>query len=265
MTGSSGRPAGPAHDPALLLQLPADARARLFDQLNGLVTPQRRRRMDEVLAARTARLAVVFEDVYHPHNASAVLRTSECLGLQDVHVVEDTKSFRPARDIARGSARWLTLRRWGGPAGPGGGIAACLASLRESGFAILATSPADDALPLADVPLARPLAVCFGTEETGLSPAAFAAADVKVTIPTPGFTRSLNVSVTAALVLYQLATRLRAEVPPAAWQLPAARRDDLRLLWLADESRSARGLAREALRQAGLLPPPVPFFRDRPR
>lgn len=219
--------------------------------------------MDEVLAARTARLAVVFEDVYHPHNASAVLRTCECLGVQDVHVVEDAKRFRPARDIARGSARWLTLRRWGGE--HPGDIDACLDTLRGEGCAILATSPESDAVPLEEVPLDRPLAVCFGTEETGLSPAAFAAADVKVTIPTPGFTRSLNVSVTAALVLYHLANRLRASQPPEVWRLPAGRRDDLRLQWLAGESRSSFALAHEALKEAGLLPPPPPFFRDRPR
>ncbi len=225
--------------------------------------------MQDVLAARTAHLTVVFEDVYHPHNASAVLRTAECLGLQDVHVVENVKLFRPCRDIARGSARWLTITRWhdGGAEAAtlprAGGIGACLAHLRGQGYAIAATSPAADAVPLAEVPLDRPLALCFGTEETGLSPAAFAAADVRVTIPTPGFTRSLNVSVTAALVLYQLATRLRAS--HLQWHLPAARQDDLRLLWLAEESRSSRGLAYEALREAGLLPPPPPFFRDRPR
>lgn len=250
-------------DPARLLELPPDARERLLRQLTALVTPQRLQRMDEVLAARTARVAVVFEDVYHPHNASAVLRTCECLGLQDVHIVEDAKRFRPLRDIARGSARWLTLRRWGGE--HPGDIDACLAALRGEGYAILATSPSADAVPLAEVPLERPLAVCFGTEETGLSPAAFAAADVKVTIPTPGFTRSLNVSVTAALVLHHLATRLRATQPAAAWRLPAARCDDLRLAWLAGESRSALALAHEALKQAGLLPPPVPYFEDRPR
>lgn len=211
-----------------------------------------------MLAARTGRVSVVFEDVYHPHNASAVLRTCECLGLQDVHVVEGAKAFRPATDIARGSARWLTMRRWGA-------IGDCLGELRAEGFAIVATSPAADAVPLEEVSLDRPLAVCFGTEETGLSAEAFAAADVKVTIPTPGFTRSLNVSVTAALVLHHLATRLRASHPPELWQLPEARRDDLRLLWLAAESRSSFALAYEALKQAGLLPPPVPFFRDRPR
>ena len=250
-----------AFDPQLLLDLPADRRAHLLSQLTGLVTPQRLARMAVVLAARTAHLTVVFEDVYHPHNASAVLRTCECLGLQDVHVVEGAMRFRPSRDIARGSARWLTLQRWRHDEGRD--VEACLAHLRARGYAVVATSPGQDAIPLEAVALDRPLAICFGTEETGLSPAAFAAADVRVTIPTPGFTRSLNVSVTAALVLYQLATRLRAGGP--GWELPAARCDDLRLLWLADESRSARGIAREVLKLAGLMPAPAPYFRDRPR
>jgi tRNA (guanosine-2'-O-)-methyltransferase len=251
----------PLPDPRLLLDLPVDRRAHLLAQLESLATPQRLARMAAVLAARTAHLTVVFEDVYHPHNASAVLRTCECLGLQDVHVVEGATRFRPSRDIARGSARWLTMHRWRQE--EGSDVGACLAALRAQGYAIVATSPGDDAIALDEVELERPLALCFGTEETGLSPAAFEAADVRVTIPTPGFTRSLNVSVTAALVLYQLATRLRAS--GVAWELPAARCDDLRLLWLADESRSARGIAREALKSAGLLPSPTPFFRDRPR
>ena len=248
-------------DPRLLLRLPADRRAALRAQLTELVTPGRVARMAAVLAARTAHLTVVFEDVYHPHNASAVLRTCECLGVQDVHIVEDTKAFKPARDIARGSARWLTIERW--RRDEGRDVTACLAALRAQGYTIVATSPGEDAVPLDAVELDRPLALCFGTEETGLSSTAFEAADVRVTIPTPGFTRSLNVSVTAALVLHNLVTRLRAG--DIAWQLPAARCDDLKLMWLADESRSARGLAREALKGAGLLPSPTPFFRAKPR
>jgi len=254
-------------DPRLLLELPAERRAHLLGQLESLATAKRLERMATVLAARTGHLSVVFEDVYHPHNASAVLRTCECLGLQDVHIVEDATRFRPSRDIARGSARWLTLQRWRQDQGQGQeqgqGIDDCLASLRAQGFVIVATSPGDDAITLEEVPLEKPLAVCFGTEETGLSPSAFAAADIRVVIRTPGFTRSLNVSVTAALVMYHLAARLRASDLP--WRLPAARREDLRLMWLADESRSARGLAREALKQAGMLPSPTPFFRAKPR
>lgn len=235
----------------------------LLDRLGDFITPHKRALFDRLAPQRTRHVTVVLEELHQAHNASAVLRTCECLGVQDVHIVEDAKRFRPLRDIARGSARWLTLRRWGGE--HPGDIDACLAHLRGEGFAILATSPRADAVPLEEVPLDRPLAVCFGTEETGLSPAAFAAADVKVTIPTPGFTRSLNVSVTAALILYYLVNRLRATQPAASWQLPASRCDDLRLLWVAGESRSALALVHGALKEAGLLPPPVPYFEDRPR
>jgi tRNA (guanosine-2'-O-)-methyltransferase len=128
---------------------------------------------------------------------------------------------------------------------------------------VVATSPREDAVPLGEVPLEQPLAVCFGTEETGLTPDVLAAADLCVQVPMPGFTRSLNVSVTAALVLYDLTTRLRARDLP--WPLRETEREALRLLWLADDSRGARELVREALAAAGLLPPPPPYFADTPR
>jgi tRNA (guanosine-2'-O-)-methyltransferase len=248
-------------DPGLVLALPAQARQALVARLAGLVTAPRLARMDTVLAARTRHLTVVFEDVYHPHNASAVLRTCECLGVQDVHIVEGHKRFRPNVEIVHGAARWLTLNRWRRPAGHD--VRSCLAALRDRGYRVVATSPREDAIPLSEVPLEQPLAVCFGTEETGLTPDVLAAADLCAQIPMPGFTRSLNVSVTAALVLYDLTTRLRElDIP---WRLSASQQDDLRLLWLADDGRAARELAREALVAADLLPPPPPFFADTPR
>lgn len=245
-----------------LLALPPTARQDLFAHLAGLVTPERRARMDAVLAARTRHLTVVFEDVYHPHNASAVLRTCECLGVQDVHIVEGQKRFRPNVEVVHGAARWLTLHRWRKP--DGHDIRSCLAALRERGYRVVATSPRQDALPLGEVPLDQPLAVCFGTEETGLTPDVLAAADLCAQIPMPGFTRSLNVSVTAALVLYDLTTRLRSR-DDLPWPLSAAQREELCLLWLADDGKRAHELSREALAAAGLLPPPPPFFADLPR
>jgi len=247
-------------DPRLLLDLSAATRQDLVSRLADLVTPSRRERMEQVLATRTRRLTVVFEDVYHPHNASAVLRTCECLGVQDVHIVEGQKRFRPNVEIVHGAARWLTLHRWRKPKGHD--IGTCLAELRARGYRIVATSPQEDAVPLHAVPLDHPLAVCFGTEETGLTPAVLAAADLCAQIPMPGFTRSLNVSVTAALVLYDLTMRLRAADLP--WPLSETERDELRLLWLADDGRGARELAREALAAAGLLPPPPPYYTDSP-
>jgi tRNA (guanosine-2'-O-)-methyltransferase len=248
-------------DPRPLRELDAQARRDLAARLAALVTPERLARMEAVLATRTRHLTVVFEDVYHPHNASAVLRTCECLGVQDVHIVEGQKRFRPNVEIVHGAARWLTLHRWRKPNGHD--VGSCLAALREQGYRVVATSPREDAVPLGEVPLEQPLAVCFGTEETGLTPDVLAAADLCVQVPMPGFTRSLNVSVTAALVLYDLTTRLRARDLP--WPLPEAQRDALRLLWLADDSRGARELTREALAAAGLLPPPPPYFADTPR
>jgi tRNA (guanosine-2'-O-)-methyltransferase len=247
-------------DPRPLLELPVEARRDLVARFAGLVTPQRLARMEAVLAARTRHLTVVFEDVYHPHNASAVLRTCECLGVQDVHIVEGYKRFRPNVEVVHGAARWLTLHRWRKPNGHD--VKSCLAALRARGYRVVATSPRDDAMPLGVVPLDQPLAVCFGTEETGLTPDVLAAADLCAQIPMPGFTRSLNVSVTAALVLYDLTTRLRAHDLP--WPLSEAERDELRLLWLADDGRDARELSREALAAAGLLPPTPPFFADTP-
>jgi tRNA (guanosine-2'-O-)-methyltransferase len=248
-------------DPRPLLALTADARHDLVARLANLATPQRLARMEGVLAARTRHLTVVFEDVYHPHNASAVLRTCECLGVQDVHIVEGHKRFRPNVEVVHGAARWLTLHRWRKP--DGHDVRSCLAALRERGYRVVATSPREDALPLGEVPLEQPLAVCFGTEETGLTPDVLAAADLCAQIPMPGFTRSLNVSVTAALVLYDLTTRLRAQNLP--WPLSEAQRDELRLLWLADDGRLAHDLSREALAAAGLLPPSPPYFADTPR
>lgn len=250
-----------AFDPRSLLKLPAETRRDLVARLAGLVTTERLARMDLVLAARTRHLTVVFEDVYHPHNASAVLRTCECLGVQDVHIVEGQKRFRPNVEVVHGAARWLTLHRWRKPNGHD--IGSCLAALRARGYLVVATSPREDAVPLSAVPLARPLAVCFGTEETGLTPDVLAAADLCAQIPMPGFTRSFNVSVTAALVLYDLTTRLRAS--DLAWSLSEAEREELRLLWLADDGRGARELARETLAAAGLLPPPAPYFDATPR
>jgi tRNA (guanosine-2'-O-)-methyltransferase len=247
-------------DPRPLLALPVEARRNLVARLADLVTLQRLARMETVLAARTRHLTVVFEDVYHPHNASAVLRTCECLGVQDVHIVEGHKRFRPNVEIVHGAARWLTLHRWRKP--NGNDIRSCLAALRTQGYRVVATSPREDALPLGEVPLEQPLAVCFGTEETGLTPDVLAAADLCAQIPMPGFTRSLNVSVTAALVLYDLTTRLRARDLP--WPLSEAERDELRLFWLADDGRNARELSRATLAAAGLLPPPPPFFADSP-
>ena len=113
--------------------------------------------MNQVLARRTRRLTVVFEDLYHPHNASAVMRTAECFGLQDVHVVEQDKKFRPNTDVVRGAARWLTLHRYRS-------FESVATLLQDRGYRLAATSVGPGSVPLDEVPVDAPLALCFGIE-----------------------------------------------------------------------------------------------------
>jgi len=219
-------------------------RQELQARLEAMLQPRRLARMDAVLAARTRRLSVLCEDLYHPHNAGAVLRSAECFGVQDVHLVEVGHRFRPNQRVVSGADRWLTIRRWTGLQAP-------LAHLRARGYRLAATSPEPQSLALGDVPLATPLVLLLGTEETGLSEAALAAADLHVHVPMVGFTQSLNVSVTAALCLQHLGDRLRAERDD--WPLTDAERGDLRLVWLMEEGAKARSLTVQLLREWGLL------------
>ena len=227
-----------------LPRLSAAHRADLEACLAEVVLPRRLERMRAVLARRTRRLTVVFEDVYHPHNAGAVMRTAECFGVQDIHVVENEKRFRPATDVVRGAARWLTLHRYRN-------FDDAAATLRERGYRLAATSVDPGSVPLEDVPVTEPLALCFGTEEVGLSSAAVAAADVLVHVPMAGFTESLNVSVTAALCLRELTTRMRRSEDD--WPLSRQECDELRLTWLMEEGHKARALTMQKLREWNLV------------
>ena len=228
---------------SIVRRLTVDQRQDLLTRLTAMVLPRRLARMDEILARRTRRLCVLFEDVYHPHNASAVIRTTECFGVQDVHVVEREYRFRPSKDVVRGAGRWVTLHRHRE-------LADALADLRHRGYRVAATSARPGSVELDDAPLDRPLALCFGTEEIGLSEDALAAADLHLHVPMVGFTESLNVSVTAALCLRELTRRVRQA---HGWQLTTDERDELRLGWLMQEGTKARGLTSHLLREWDVL------------
>jgi len=227
-----------------LPRLCAARREELEARLVEVVLPRRIERMKAVLARRTRQLTVVFEDVYHPHNAGAVMRTAECFGVQDIHVVEQEKRFRPATDVVRGAGRWLTLHRYRD-------FADVAARLHERGYRLAATSVDPGSVPLGEVDMDEPLALCFGTEELGLSGPAVAAADLLVHVPMEGFTESLNVSVTAALCLRELGARLRES--NGAWPLSQQERDELRLTWLMQEGNKARALTIQLLKEWDLV------------
>lgn len=214
---------------------------QLIDSLTDLITERRRQRIDTVLDWRTRYVTVVLEDIYSTQNASAVLRSCECFGLQDVHAIENHNAFVTHTDIVRGAEKWLDIYHYREP--DGCNTTRCLSALKDMGYRLFATGFTEDAVSLAQVPLDRPVAICFGTEEVGLSDPAFEMADTVVQIPMFGFTRSFNLSVSAALCLQTLCTRLRSE--HTDWRLPQASRQKILLKWLLRSVRKPVTVLRE--------------------
>jgi tRNA (guanosine-2'-O-)-methyltransferase len=203
-----------------------------------LLTAERIARIDQVLAARLGSVVTVVEDTYDPHNAAATIRTTEAIGLGELHVIEAAQRFSIAGGITRGAHRWIELYRW--PS-----VEAAVTALRARGFRVFATLPGAPHT-IDDVDVTAPLAVAFGNEHAGLSPAAIAACDGALGVPMFGFTESFNLSVTVALAMSRIAARRRAAIGNPG-DLDEHRRRELRARWFALKIRGALGVLERAL------------------
>ena len=192
----------------------------LTDFLGSHITDNKREKIVSVLNERTRHFTVLLEDIYQPHNASACLRSCDCLGLQDVHIVESRNDYRPNNNVAMGSSKWLTLHRYHRPE-------SALETLKARGYRLIATSPNEDGYDLSTLPIDQPVALLFGSEHQGLSPSTMAAAEGTLRIPMYGFTESFNISVTLALAISRLVDRLRSS--GMAWQLSDEEKKELTL------------------------------------
>ena len=182
---------------------------------------------------RTRYLTVVLEDIFQPHNASAVLRSCDCFGIQDVHVIENQNQYRLNPDVTLGSDKWLTLYKYNQT---DRNTREALTRLKSEGYRIVATSPHEKVTSVENFDLHKgKAALVFGTELTGLSDEAISMADEFITIPMVGFTESLNISVTVAIVLYELTKRLKKTDIP--WQLTQTEINQLKVQWIKNSIR----------------------------
>ncbi len=203
--------------------LTTEQKADLYERAAELFSDNKRALFDRLAPLRTRHISVVLEDVYQSHNAAAVLRSCDCFGVQDVHVVEANNPFNPAGDVAVGSAKWVDYYRYRS-------IGDVYARLRAQGYRIVATLPHERDCMIGDLDISQKTALVFGTELTGLTPEAIEGADAYVKIPMYGFTESFNISVCAALSLFSLTERMRS-AEGIDWRLPADALLDLKLHW----------------------------------
>lgn len=209
-----------------------------YEALLPFLSEERIARFERVLDQRTRHLTVVMENVFQSRNASAVMRSCDGFGLQDVHLIEDINPWVPNRGVSKGTNAWLTLHRYRSAADP---TAACLDRLRRTGYQIAVTSPHVDGYDVTDLPIDRPVAVVMGTEWEGVSERMLAEADLHVAIPMHGFAESLNISVAAAVVIHELNRRLR-ELPRERWELSEDEKRELRAQWAMASVRNAPGI-----------------------
>ncbi len=170
--------------------------------LEGFITENRKLKFNKVLENRTKHFCIAVEDVYQLHNTSAVMRSCEVFGIQNLHMIEQKFSKTIDKEIALGAEKWVDIYRHTSTQN-------CLESLKKQGYQIVATSPHADAHTLDNFDISKPSAIFFGTEKNGLSQEIMDQADAFIKIPMYGFTESLNISVSAALVINSITNKLR--------------------------------------------------------
>lgn len=201
----------------------------LADYLYQFMLKERSDAYKRALQNRTSYITLILEDLFQHQNYSAVLRSSECFGIQDIYVVENRNKFLLNPDVVMGANKWLTINQYS--VTPENKLADFVHSIKSKGYRIIGTTPNPDATPINQLNISSsPIAVVFGTELTGLSPEMSSLVDEMVTIPMYGLTASLNISVSAAIVLQDLTFRLRNEVEK--WQLSPNELNKLEIEWL---------------------------------
>jgi len=198
----------------------------LLNYLLEFLTEERKNKFLTHILFRTRYLTIALEDIYQPHNASAVLRSCDCFGIQDVHIIENRNKYQVNPDVALGASKWLTLEKYSLPEN---NTISCLENLKKKGYKVFATTPHENDYTPESLPLENPVALVFGNELEGLSDEALSMADGFIKIPMVGFTESLNISVSAAVIVHTLSVRLRSS--PIHWQLPEEARTEILLSW----------------------------------
>lgn len=216
----------------------------LLNYLLNFASDERKNLFLTKIAERTRFLSVVLEDIFHPQNASAVLRTCDCIGIQDIHIIENNNPYTLNPDVVLGSNKWLTLKHYNTAHQNTG---TCLQKLKEKGYDIVATALHEDAISITEFVPKKKTAIVFGTELTGISETVKKHANRFIKIPMYGFTESFNISVAAGISLFTLAEKIRSS---KQWKIPEEEQIDILLNWAHQSIKRSKELEIQFLKDS---------------
>ena len=209
-----------------------------LDYLTKFITDERREVLQRTVDSRTHHMRILTENMFHPQNASAIMRHCEAFGIQQIHTVEDRCKFDPSVNIVRGTQKWVDVEHHDT-------TTEALAALKAEGYRIVATTPHRcSATPETFDVTKGKFALVFGTEHAGISDEVIAAADDFLMIPMCGMVESLNVSASAAILIYMLSERIRQTVD--GWQLTEEQKLKLLTRWTMSSVRDYERILRRA-------------------
>lgn len=215
---------------------------KYLNYLETIITENRKQKFLNVLSQRTRHFTVAVEDIFQLHNASAVMRTCEVFGVQELNVVEEKYGKTIDKEIAMGAQKWVDVTRFNS-------VTTCIDTLKAKGYRIIATSPHEDSCFMDDFDITQPAALFFGTERLGLSEEVLSRADGFLKIPMCGFTESLNISSSAAIIMQNLTSRLRKS--EAKWQLSDDEIIEKRIDWARKSIKDIDYITQRYIEKAG--------------
>ncbi len=211
---------------------------KFIEYLEQFITEKRRGLFKQVLNNRTNHFTVAIEDIYQPHNASAVVRSCDVFGIQNVHIIENKYKFSASNRVAKEAQKWLNFTLYNQK--HTNNTIKCIEFLRNKGYQIIATTPHNDSCVLQNFDISQKTAFFFGVEKEGLSKDVLNNADGFLKIPMVGFTESLNISVAAAIILQNLSEKLKASA--INWQLSDLEKRELYLEWMEKSIKSIKNI-----------------------
>ena len=214
----------------------------LLVKLQPFISEERMQKFDLILANRTRHFTVAVENIFQSHNASAVMRNCDCFGVQDLHVIANDNQYELSKHVAMGAEKWVDMHSYYKKEN---NTQDCIDAIKSQGYQIVATTPHTNDVLLPDFDISKKSAFFFGTEKEGLSDLVMDQADEYVRIPMYGFTESYNISVSAALVLHDVVTRLKKS--QVAWQLSEEEILDKKVDWAVKSIRSGEQILKQLL------------------